>query len=333
MVYINGKKILFSPIVNITNTPATLIEKEITENGTYNAIDEGADGFSSVTVNVASANSEADIVDGFLQGTLSGVYYNDRITSVRPYVFRGLNTITGVDFPNVTEIKDNAFYDNSKLESAIIPNVTKIGITSFYNSGLKNIYLPNLTAIPQQAFTNCASLVKAHFSKTTSLGYDAFYNCQNLLLLIVETPTLCKMTNAKPLGKTNIANGMGFICVPDDLVEDYKVATNWATYASQIKGISELENGQILTFTIVCGYAEPYIVGGIVTAGTKWSEWAAKENEKQASYGSDMWYSKNGYLFNDFKQVYATDSNGNAVKWTDEIFGGEYGSVSTLPIT
>lgn len=38
-----------------TRVGTTLITKEITENGTYNASDDGADGYSSVTVNVASS--------------------------------------------------------------------------------------------------------------------------------------------------------------------------------------------------------------------------------------------------------------------------------------
>ena len=40
--------------------PPTLIEKSITENGTYNASDDEADGYSSVTVEVANSYSQAD---------------------------------------------------------------------------------------------------------------------------------------------------------------------------------------------------------------------------------------------------------------------------------
>lgn len=56
MAYINGKEILFSPIIDIEGgESATLITKEITANGTYNAIDDGADGYSTVTVAIPSA--------------------------------------------------------------------------------------------------------------------------------------------------------------------------------------------------------------------------------------------------------------------------------------
>ena len=37
-----------------------------------------------------------------------------------------------------------------------------------------------------------------------------------------------------------IIRGTGYIYVQDNLVEQYKSATNWSTYADQIKPLSEL---------------------------------------------------------------------------------------------
>ena len=48
------------------------------------------------------------------------------------------------------------------------------------------------------------------------------------------------MSNINMLQSTPIANGTGYVYVPDDMVDTYKSATNWSTYASQIKGMSEL---------------------------------------------------------------------------------------------
>lgn len=38
---------------------------------------------------------------------------------------------------------------------------------------------------------------------------------------------------------SNVESGTAFIYVPDALVDGYKAATNWSTYASQIKPLSE----------------------------------------------------------------------------------------------
>lgn len=54
--------------------PTTLIAKEITENGTYNASDDNADGYSSVTVNVESGVAEDRIDLGDFVGAVSGMW-------------------------------------------------------------------------------------------------------------------------------------------------------------------------------------------------------------------------------------------------------------------
>jgi hypothetical protein len=44
-------------------TPSVLIDKVITENGTYDAADDGADGFRSVTVDVAGAGGQIPVYE------------------------------------------------------------------------------------------------------------------------------------------------------------------------------------------------------------------------------------------------------------------------------
>lgn len=50
--------------VNVPIPEPTLIDKEITENGTYNASDDNADGYSSISVNVESTGGQTSRVDG-----------------------------------------------------------------------------------------------------------------------------------------------------------------------------------------------------------------------------------------------------------------------------
>lgn len=73
MAYINGNEILFSSRIGINGEggeSATLITKEITENGTYNATDEGADGYSNIAVNVPMPT----IIEAPLPITENGTY-------------------------------------------------------------------------------------------------------------------------------------------------------------------------------------------------------------------------------------------------------------------
>jgi hypothetical protein len=70
----------------------------------------------------------------------------------------------------------------------------------------------------------------------TTINTFAFRYCSELEALILGGDVL------NPLGNTNAFNGSNsnfIIYVNDNLVEDYKNATNWITHASRIKGISE----------------------------------------------------------------------------------------------
>ena len=68
---------------------------------------------------------------------------------------------------------------------------------------------------------------------------DSFTNATTLVALVIDCPTLQTLSSASLTG-TPIANNAGYIYVPDELVESYKTATNWSTYSTSFKGISEL---------------------------------------------------------------------------------------------
>ena len=59
--------------VNVPSQTPNLVTKEITENGTYNASDDGADGYSIVTVDVAGSGGLNDLM---LMGKWAGVSYD-----------------------------------------------------------------------------------------------------------------------------------------------------------------------------------------------------------------------------------------------------------------
>ena len=50
-----------------------------------------------------------------------------------------------------------------------------------------------------------------------------------------------KLRNINAFKNTPIEKGTGYIYVPDNLVDSFKIAENWSTYADQIKSINEME--------------------------------------------------------------------------------------------
>lgn len=146
---------------------------------------------------------------------------NDRITYLGMEVFRNYDSLAVADFPNVTSTGVNIFYACYALHTVNLPKLSAIGTNMFsYSSLLKRLDFPSVESIDTGAFSGCSRLVT---------------------LILRKTDTVCTLKNVNAFTNTPIAKGTGFVYVPDNLVDQYKAATSWSTYASQIKPISELE--------------------------------------------------------------------------------------------
>ncbi|MBQ9731178.1 MAG: leucine-rich repeat domain-containing protein [Bacilli bacterium] len=172
------------------------------------------------------------------------------LTSIGDYAFYHqtyLNQYNNFEaLPNsITSIGQYAFYSCVHLNWTKLPNsITSIGQYAFYNcQDLAITSFPNgITSIPSQGFSDCTSLTSLELhSGITEINSYSFSGCSNLSKLIINnaTPITLKYTTA--FQDTPIANGTGYIYVPDESVESFKAATNWSAYADQIKPISELE--------------------------------------------------------------------------------------------
>jgi hypothetical protein len=90
---------------------------------------------------------------------------------------------------------------------------------------LKNITLPKVETLPSSAFYGCTSLEFCDLPKATSIGQNAFALDKNLKTLILRSETLCTLASVEAI----YALARPTVYVPSDLIEDYKVATNWSS--------------------------------------------------------------------------------------------------------
>ena len=164
---------------------------------------------------VKSAQSEADAI---ISDTLSGDYYNDRVTVLGRYAFIYC-AATSFDFPNVVETKDSVLL--------ACTNATFIN-------------LPKVKILGQSAIGSCVRLEKIELPSCEQIGSYVFSNDSRLKTIILSNNIVSALDNTNAFTGTPIANGTGFVYVPVNLVGEYKAATNWSTFASQIKPISEL---------------------------------------------------------------------------------------------
>ena len=90
------------------------------------------------------------------------------------------------------------------------------------------------------AFSGCTNLTTIDLPECTSIGDGAFASCVSLTTIILSGNQVVTLKNIRAFNNSAIANGTGYIYVPDNLVDSYKTATNWSTYANSIIPISEL---------------------------------------------------------------------------------------------
>ena len=152
------------------------------------------------------------------------------------YMFGAKN---GGYYSKLTKI-DMKNFDTSKVTNMSYAfqgchQATEIDVTGWDTSKCTNM---------MNMFSSCSKMTTIDISSFTT-GHptntgNMFYYCSALTKLIIDNPNLFVMTSTTMLEQTPIAKGTGYVYVPDDMVDTYKSATNWSTYASQIKGMSEL---------------------------------------------------------------------------------------------
>lgn len=125
-----------------------------------------------------------------------------------------------------TTIGALAYHDIKNLNIFKGEELITIEKSAFQATGFRKIELEKIRTIGEFAFGRSACLHTIVIQQySCSLGADAFY----------DTP---------------IGDGIGYIYVPDNAVQNYKTATNWSTYANQILPIGSIDNGWHLVLEI-----------------------------------------------------------------------------------
>ena len=166
--------------------------------------------------------------------------------------FANLSKLSSVNIPNVITIPSSCFINCTSLKSIDLPNVNTLNTYVFNGCYFLNyINIPKVTSIGNGCFMACERIESILLPCVTSIGSQAFFNNYSLKSIVIEqTDKVCTLANVNAfnncyhiLGTVNSYNPTGakdgYIYVPDSLVDSYKSATNWSTYADQIKPLSE----------------------------------------------------------------------------------------------
>ena len=104
---------------------------------------------------------------------------------------------------------------------------------------LTSVVLPAVRTTDGNSMNGCSELIKADFSNLQTIRYSTFYSNKKLVTLIIRTQAVAHLEKTSAFKDTPIASGTGYIYVPSALVDSYKSATNWSTYADQIRAIED----------------------------------------------------------------------------------------------
>lgn len=163
-----------------------------------------------------------------------------KVTNIGQYACYNCVGLTEIDFPLCETVGNYVFYNNTDVVSVNMPKLKTTGTNAFRQlTSLVSVNLPSLTAINGTVFQKCTLLEKADFPVAKSVGANAFNGCSVLTALILRNSTMSTLANVSAFTSTPIASGTGYIYVPSTLVNSYKSATNWSTYANQIRAIED----------------------------------------------------------------------------------------------
>ena len=229
MAYINGREVLFSPIVNgvldnealqqadiykkiFANEPLDLI---IPDGVTILCENQNITYAPITTVNARGADVQ-EIIESFFQSTNVETVNFPKLKTINPSAFSGCSALTEINAPALTTIGNSGFQDCSALTEINAPALTTIGKDAILNtSKLTNMIVGVLTGTNQFSFRQTfrpynGSLTVLEVGNGTSadlyLQYSTNYT-QSTLHAIIENLADLTGKTAKTffVGDTNLA--------------------------------------------------------------------------------------------------------------------------------
>lgn len=168
-------------------------------------------------------------IDALINGSIAEI--ESDVTAIRQYAFTNCTLLETADFPNATSIGAGAFQSCVKLEEINAPNAVSILSAAFYGcEKLKAVSLPKFTnaSYQGQIFKGCTDLETADLAVCQNISAQMFDGCTSLQSIYLGITTqVCSLRNVNGIPAS--AQQHITIYVPADLIENYKVATNWST--------------------------------------------------------------------------------------------------------
>jgi hypothetical protein len=217
---------------------------EITENGEYDVTDK-----EKVVVDVAqSGGGDVETTNSqwfanYIMDISPLEIYNDKANgTLGAYAFYENSAVTRIELPNIEYLKERCFNGCENLKTLLLPSL--VGYTYQYMASgctsLVNVDVHDASYISSYSFQSCTSLKKLDLHKVGTIGTNAFVGATKFETLIIRTDTVPTLGGTNAFTNTKIkSGGTGYIYVKAALLDQFKAATNWSTFASQFRAIED----------------------------------------------------------------------------------------------
>lgn len=154
-------------------------------------------------------------------------------------LFQNCTSLETISLPEHTGILNYTFMGCTALKSVNIPKATEVGNTFLGGSAVTEVCLPAVKKAGNNAFRECAKLKQVDLPVCTQLLSYSLYNLGDLKAVILRSSTICSMADQTVLAGPSGPNTLVKIYVPSALIDSYKAAANWSTYANQFRSLEE----------------------------------------------------------------------------------------------
>ena len=230
-------------------------------------VDGTMEFYGKSTYNMGGAilrySSSGDYRNYIYQNSVQKIEIGNGVTSIGASAFTNCYSLASITIPNgVTSIETGAFNTCYSLASITIPNGVRVINANTFKScnALASITIPNgVTNINNYAINGCNSLSSITIPNgVTSIGTGAFNTCHSLASITIPNGVttinsstfgscygvvfydFTAYTTVPTLNSGDAFTGISADCqirVPVSLVDAWKAATNWSSYAAHIVGV------------------------------------------------------------------------------------------------
>lgn len=213
-------------------------------------------------INTIDVLGDEVVMDSLINRTITE-FKDDGLEAIGAYAFAYCKALRIVDLPNLQSVGYQAFYATDSLDFLTLPRVTTMDSRAFDHQAagnqnlvlslpslpetkaydfwlnMKTLRLDSATKIATNSIRQCRTLKYLYLLSAQTIESSAFSISNAIIALVLGGDAVCTLGSVDTLSSTPIGSGTGYIYVPRALVDSYKAATNWSTYANQFRALED----------------------------------------------------------------------------------------------